>query len=84
MKPEIRENLKRVLEDLKDNSFGIINIEEHNEPEMEFIVELPMSRYEKLIACETELRMLRNALSTIRAYDLSEVMKIFGIEKKGE
>ena len=84
MKPEIREDLKRVLEDLKDNSFRVINIEEHKAPEIEFIVEVKQSRYDELIACEKELRMLRNALSTIRAYDLSEVMEIFGIEKKGE
>lgn len=84
MKMDTRErakNFKEMLEELKDNSFGVINIEEHGEPEMEFIVEVKQSRYEELIACEKELELLKSALSTIKAYDLHGVLKIFGIEK---
>ena len=84
---ENRENAKKIrdmLEELKENSFGVINIEEHQEPEAEYIVEVGLSRYEKLIACEKELELLKSALSLIKAYDLHGVLKIFGIEKKGE
>lgn len=74
---------KDMLEDIKNGSFGVLQIEEHQEPEMEFIVEVASSRYEKLIACEKELQLLKQALSMINAYDLNGVLKIFGIEKKG-
>ena len=76
--------LKEVLEELKDNSFEVINIEEHKEPEMEFVVEIKQSRYEELVACENELHLLRQALSVVNAYDLGGIRKIFGIEKRGE
>ena len=76
--------LKGVLEELKDNSFEVINIEEHKEPEMEFVVEIKQSRYEELVACENELHLLRQALSVVNAYDLGGIRKIFGIEKRGE
>ena len=76
-------DFKEMLEEIKNSSFGIVQIEEHKEPEMEFIVEVGMSRYEKLIACEEELKLLKQALSMINAYDLNGVLKIFGIEKKG-
>lgn len=76
-------DFKEMLEEIKNNSFGIVQIEEHKEPEMEFIVEIASSRYEELIACEKELQLLRQALSMINAYDLNGVLKIFGIEKKG-
>jgi hypothetical protein len=80
----VEKTLKEVLEELKDNSFGVINIEEHNEPEMEFIVEVKQSRYDELVACEQELMLLRQALSVVNAYDLGGIRKIFGIEKRGE
>ena len=83
MKTE-EKTLKEVLEELKDSSFGVINIEEHNEPKMEFIVEVKQSRYEELIACEQELYLLRQALSVVNGYDLGGIRKIFGIEKRGE
>ncbi len=76
--------LKEVLEGLKENSFGVINIEEHEEPAMDFVVEVGLSRYEELVACETELHLLRQALSVINAYDLQGIRKIFGIEKGEE
>ena len=83
MKTE-EKTLKEVLEELKDSSFGVIDIEEHNEPEMEFIVEVKQSRYEELIACENELMLLRQALSVVNGFDLGGIRKIFGIEKRGE
>lgn len=76
-------DFKEMLEEIKNNSFGMVRIEEHQEPEMEFIIEVALSRYEKLIACEEELKLLKQALSLINAYDLNGVLKIFGIEKKG-
>lgn len=85
MKMDTRErakNFKEMLEELKDSSFGVINIEENKAPEMEFIVEVKQSRYEELIACEKELELLKSALSTIKAYDLHSVLKIFGIERE--
>lgn len=77
-------DFKEMLEEIKNNSFGIVQIEEHQEPEMEFIVEVASSRYEELIRCEAELKILRRALSLIKAYDLYGVLKIFGIEQRGE
>lgn len=76
--------LKEVLEELKDNTFGLVNIEGHNEPEMEFVVEVKQSRYDELVACETELHLLRQALSIVNAHDLGGIRKIFGIEKRGD
>lgn len=81
---EKAKDFKEMLEELKDNSFGVISIEESGEPVMESIVEVGLSRYEKLVACEKELELLKSALSLIKAYDLHGVLKIFGIEKKGE
>ena len=74
-------DFKEMMEELKNSSFGVINIEENKAPEMEFIVEVKQSRYEELISCEKELELLKSALSTIKAYDLHGVLKIFGIEK---
>ena len=53
-----------------------------NEPQ---VIELPkvevtQMRYEQLIACETELKLLKRALANFRLSD--SVIKIFGIERE--
>lgn len=47
-------------------------------------VEVEQSRYEELVACETELKLLKNAIAVINSYDLSNIIKMFGIEKGKE
>ena len=70
--------LKEVLDELKEDYCEVIDVK------AESIVEVELSRYDELVACETELHLLRQALSVVNAYDLGGIRKIFGIEKRGE
>lgn len=70
--------LKEVLDELKEDYCEVIDVK------AESIVEVELSRYDELVACEQELMLLRQALSVVNAYDLGGIRKIFGIEKRGE
>ena len=43
-------------------------------------IEITQERYENLVACEAELKLLKKALSVVNSYDLSNVKKVFDIE----
>ena len=77
MKPE-RKRFLQSMEEIKNSCIGDM------ESEYGVIIPMPMSRYEKLVACEMELNLLRNALSRISGCDLNGLRRLFDIEKKGE
>jgi hypothetical protein len=74
----VEKTLKEVLDELKEDYCEVIDVK------AESIVEVELSRYDELVACEQELMLLRQALSVVNAYDLGGIRKIFGIEKRGE
>ena len=75
-------DFRDMLEEIKNSSFGIIQVEESEEPKMDFIVEVASSRYEELIACETELKILKSALSVVNGCSQNDLRKIFRIERR--
>lgn len=82
MKAETKD-FKEILKEIKETPVSIINIDESKcEP---ITVKVEQSRYEKLIACEKELELLKIAVGACGSYsmDLERVREIFGIEKKG-
>lgn len=46
------------------------------------VVEIPVARYEKLIAAEKELELLKTAIMNCGTYDFDTVRKLFGIKKE--
>lgn len=47
-------------------------------------VEITAERYEKLVAAETELKLLKAAILNAGSYDLDSIKRLFGIKKVEE
>lgn len=71
-----QKDLMETMEEIKEKT---IWNEPAKEPIMELIVEVQQSRYEDLIAKETELKILRNALANMNQFDFNGIKRIFGI-----
>ena len=71
-----QKDLMETMEEIKEKT---IWNEPAKEPIMELIVEVQQSRYEDLIAKETELKILRNALANMNQFDFIGIKRIFGI-----
>ena len=71
-----QKDLMDTMEKIKEQT---IMVEPAKEPIMELIVEVQQSRYEDLIAKETELKILRNALANMNQFDFNGIKRIFGI-----
>ena len=71
-----QKDLMDTMEKIKEQT---IWNEPAKEPIMELIVEVQQSRYEDLIAKETELKILRNALANMNQFDFNGIKRIFGI-----
>jgi hypothetical protein len=71
-----QKDLMETMEEIKEKT---IWNEPAKEPIMELIVEIEQSRYEELVAKETELRILKNALANMNNFDFNGIKRIFGI-----
>ena len=63
-----------------ENSPTIL-VKAESTPIMDMKIEISQKRYEQLIGCETELKMLKMALSKIKDYDLGALVKLFDIKR---